>query len=76
MTGFLIGVVAALGLTALATAIVDGEIVELVFTVLAQTISAPIAALIASVLYFRLIAIERTRPAAEPVSPDLPPRLP
>jgi len=75
MVGFLVAVVAVLGLTALATAIVEGEIVDLVFTVLAQTVAAPIAALIASVLYFRLVEIERGRPAAEPDPADLPPRI-
>jgi len=70
----LIGIAAALGLTALATAVVEGEIVGLVFTVLAQTVAAPIAALIASVLYFRLLEIEHQRPEPEPA--DLPPRLP
>jgi hypothetical protein len=56
--GFLSAIVATLGLSALATAIVDGEIVHLVFRVLAQMFAAPVAALIASVLYFRLLAIK------------------
>lgn len=73
--GFLIAVLATLGLAALGAAIVEGEIVELVFTVLAQTAAAPVAALVASVLYFRLVEIDRQRPAA-PVPDDLPPRLP
>lgn len=64
LTGFLIGISAVLGLTALATAIVDGEIVHLVFTVLAQTVAAPIAALIASVLYFRLLELQSASSAA------------
>jgi hypothetical protein len=72
--GSLIALVATLGLSALGTAIVEGEIVDVVFTVLAQTIAAPIAALIASVLYFRLVEIQRQRPA-EPAAEDLPPRL-
>jgi hypothetical protein len=74
MVGFLIAIVATLGLSALATAIVDGEIVHLVFRVLAQTVAAPVAALIASVLYFRLLEIHQHRPA--PPADDLPPRLP
>lgn len=74
MVGFLIAAIASLGLTAMATAIVDGEIVDLVFTVLAQTVAAPVAALIASVLYFRLVEIQQQRPAPDPA--DLPPRLP
>ncbi len=75
MVGFLVGAIAGLGLSALATSIVDGEIMDLVFRVLAQTVAAPIAALIASVLYFRLVDIDRQRPAA-PAADDLPPRLP
>lgn len=75
MVGFLIAMAASLGLSAAATAIVDGEIVDLVFTVLAQTVAAPIAALIAAVLYFRLVEIQRQRPAT-PAADDLPPRLP
>ncbi len=74
MVGFLIALVATLGLTAIATEIVDGEIVDVVFTVLAQTVAAPVAALIASVLYFRLVEIQHQRPA--PPAEDLPPRLP
>jgi len=71
--GFLIAVIASVGLTVLAGALFDGEIVHLVFTVLAQTVAAPISALIASVLYFRLVEIQAQRPA--PAPPDLPPRL-
>jgi hypothetical protein len=73
--GFLIAIVATLGLSALATAIVDGEIVHLVFKVLAQMFAAPVAALIASVLYFRLLEIQRQRPVTETAADDLPPRL-
>jgi hypothetical protein len=76
MVGFLIAAVATLGLSALAAAIFDGEIVALVFTVLAQTIAAPVAALIAAVLYFRLVEIQRQHSATAPAADDLPPRLP
>jgi hypothetical protein len=75
LLGFLVGAVASLGLSHLAATIFDGEIVHLVFRVLAQTLAAPISALIASVLYFRLLEIQAQRPATEPAS-DLPPRLP
>ena len=75
MVGFLVAAIAGPGLSALATSIVDGEIVDLVFTVLAQTLAAPIAALVAAVLYFRLVEIQRQRPT-EPAADDLPPRLP
>ncbi|HET7507138.1 MAG TPA: hypothetical protein VFJ53_02155 [Solirubrobacterales bacterium] len=76
LVGFVIAIVATLGLGALAGAIVDGEIVHLVFRVIAQMFAAPIAALIASVLYFRLLEIQQQRPATEPAADDLPPRLP
>ncbi|HWO47596.1 MAG TPA: hypothetical protein VNM41_05995 [Solirubrobacterales bacterium] len=56
---FLIGAVVALGLGLGAEAIVEGDIVETVFGTLAATVTAPIEALVASVLYFRLLEIER-----------------
>lgn len=76
LVGFLIAAVLTLGLVAIAKTIVDGEIVEVVFRALAQTVAAPIAALIASVLYFRLVEIQQKRPAPAPDPADLPPRLP
>jgi hypothetical protein len=60
LVGFLIAIVASLGLNHLAGAIFEGEIVHLVFRVLAQTVAAPISALVASVLYFRLIELKRS----------------
>jgi hypothetical protein len=75
LVGFLVAAIAGIGLSALATSIVDGEIVDLVFTVLAQTVAAPISALIASVLFFRLVEIHAQRPA-KPAADNLPPRLP
>ena len=75
LVGFVVGAAASLGLNHLAGAIFDGEIVHLVFRVIAQTLAAPISALIASILYFRLLEIQAQRPAA-PATQDLPPRLP
>jgi hypothetical protein len=75
LVGFLIAILATLGLTTLATAIVEGEIVEAVFRALAQMVAAPIAALIASVLYFSLLEIHCQQPPT-PAADDLPPRLP
>lgn len=72
--GFLIALVATLSLIALGAALVEGEIIEVVLRVLAQTAAAPVAALVASVLYFRLTEIDARRPA-EPAAADLPPRL-
>jgi hypothetical protein len=76
LVGFLVGAVASLGLSHLAEAILEGEIVHLVFRVLAQTLAAPISALIASVIYFRLLELQGQRSATDPAADDLPPRLP
>lgn len=63
LTGILITAALSLGLSLLANAIVDGEIIELVLRVLGQSVAAPISALVASVLYFRLVEIENREPA-------------
>jgi hypothetical protein len=70
-----IGLLVGVGLAALAEDLAEGEILEVVFYALASTVTAPVEALVASVLYFRLVEIERQRPA-EPTADDLPPRLP
>jgi hypothetical protein len=57
-------------LTAIAAAIADGPILRIVFSALASTLTAPIAALVAAVLYYRLIAIAPAAPSpAEPPPP-------
>ena len=65
LLAFLIGAAVALGLGLGAEAIFEGDIVETVFGTLAATVTAPIEALVASVLYFRLVEIERQRRPAE-----------
>lgn len=75
LLAFLIGAAVAVGMTFGANAILEGDIVETVLGTLAATITAPIEALVASVLYFRLLEIQQQRPAA-PAAEDLPPRLP
>jgi len=54
---------------AIAGAIANGPIVRIVFSAIASTITAPISALVAAVLYFRLRAIEGT---AAPVAAGVP----
>lgn len=63
-----------LALYLLAGALADGPILRIVFSALGSTVTAPITALVAAVLYYRLLAIEGARPA--PVGADLPPRAP
>ena len=60
---FLILMVVSVGLALLAIAIVDSEILRVVFGALGSAVTAPIVALVSSVLYFRLLEIERSRPA-------------
>ncbi len=54
---FTIALVAGLVLTAIAAAIADGPLIRIVFSAIASTFTAPIGALVATVLYFRLQAI-------------------
>jgi hypothetical protein len=67
LAAFLITLVTAAAMVLIAEALADGKIVEIVFYALASTVTAPIAALVAAVLYFRLLAIdeERSPPAGE-----------
>ncbi len=58
-------------LLAIAGAIADGPILRIVFGALASTVTAPIGALVAGVLYYRLLAIRGDANAvAGPVSGD------
>ncbi len=63
---FLIVIVAGILFVAIAEGISDGPFARIVFSLLASTLTAPIGALVASVLYFRLRAIEGA-PAASAV---------
>jgi hypothetical protein len=76
LVAIVIGLVVGLLLAALAEDLAEGEILEIVLYALASTVTAPIEALVASVLYFRLADIERLRSPAEPAATDLPPPAP
>lgn len=56
----------------IAAAIADGPLLRIVFSALASTITAPIGALVAAVLYYRLLAIKGT-PTADSTAPAAPP---
>jgi hypothetical protein len=68
---FLIAFVAGILFIAIANSIADGPLVRIVFSALASTITAPVEALVASVLYFRLLAIK-----GQPAPPSVPPSVP
>ena len=55
---YLIAAVAEFVFVAIANGIADGPLLRIVFSALASTLAAPISALVASVLYFRLVAIK------------------
>jgi hypothetical protein len=68
---FLIVIIGGLVFAAIAASIADGPLVRIVFSALASTITAPISALVAAVIYFKLRAIEGT-PAPVAGGPDAP----
>lgn len=63
LVAYLITIVASLALTAIADGIANGPLVQIVFSAIASTFTAPIIALVAAVLYFRLLP-----PQSEPAS--------
>ncbi|HET8813764.1 MAG TPA: hypothetical protein VFM51_02270 [Solirubrobacterales bacterium] len=63
LTAYLITFAAAVVFIAIAVSLAEGILVEIVFSALASTLTAPIPALVAAVLYFRLRAIKDERPA-------------
>jgi hypothetical protein len=63
---FLITAVVGAILALLGEAIADSEILAVVLSALGTAVTAPIAALVASVLYFRLLEIKGQEPASPP----------
>jgi hypothetical protein len=66
MVANVIAVGASLAFAGIAEGIADGPIVAIVLITLAWTVTAPVAGLLAAVLYYRLLAIEQTAAPAEP----------
>jgi len=62
ITAFLIAAIGGLVFGQIAVGISDGPIVRIVFSALASTITAPIVALAAGVLYYRLLALQPPAP--------------
>lgn len=67
VVAYLIAIAASLLFNAIAASIADEPLLRIVFSALASTITAPITALVAAVLYFRLLAIK-----GDSTSPDSP----
>jgi hypothetical protein len=58
IVAFLIAIVGNLALNAIGAGIANGALVRVVFTAIAATFTAPISALVAAVLYFRLVSFD------------------
>jgi hypothetical protein len=71
---YLIAFVVEIVFVAVANGISDGAILRIVFSALASTVAAPIGALVAGVLYFRLLALKGDQ--ADPAAPAPPPSVP
>jgi hypothetical protein len=71
VSALLIVVVGGILFGSIAAGIADGPLVRIVFSALAATITAPVEALVAAVLYYRLLAIKGT-PTADPTAPVAP----
>jgi hypothetical protein len=81
VVAFLIVIVGGIVFTAIAAAIADGPLLRIVFSALASTITAPVSALVAAVIYFRLRAFEGTPEplpggSDAPAPPTVPPAPP
>jgi hypothetical protein len=64
LVAYLIAIGAGFAFVAIANGIAEGPLLRIVFSALASTITAPVTALVAAVLYFRLLAIRGEQPAA------------
>jgi hypothetical protein len=69
LIAFLITVVASFIFGAIAEGIADGPLLRIIFSALSATITAPIGALVAAVLYFRLLGLKGDAGAPAPVKP-------
>jgi hypothetical protein len=78
LAGYLITFAAAALFTVIAVSLADGVLIEIVFLTIASTLTAPIPALLASVLYFRLREIkgEAAGPSTEGLTAPEPPTAP
>ncbi len=73
---FVITAIVAVILGVIAAAISDTAAMRILFNVLASTVTAPIGALVAAVIYFRLREIEGAAPPPVPQPPAAPPPPP
>ena len=75
VVAFVIAIIGGLLFAAIAAAIADGPLLRIVFSALASTITAPISALVAAVIYFHLRGFEGVAAPAPAVDPPAPPAV-
>lgn len=68
IVAFLIALAGSIVFGGIAASISNGWAVRIVFSALAQTITAPISALVAAILYYRLLPLGASPPPAEPLA--------
>ncbi len=73
LIALLVSVAGALLFGLIAAGVADGPLVRIVFSALASTVTAPVEALVAGVLYYRLLALRASSQVTEPPPVDLPP---
>ncbi len=73
---FLIAIVVQTILGAIAVGVEDSTLLRIIANVLASTVTAPITALVAAVIYFRLLAIKESSAGTAPVDAAAPPPPP
>jgi hypothetical protein len=72
VVAYLLTIVATIVFGAIADNLADGPLLRIVFSALASTLTAPIGALVAAVLYFRLLAIKGQQPQPQPQAASVP----
>jgi hypothetical protein len=72
LIALLISTAGALLFGLIAASVADGPLVRIVFSALASTVTAPVEALVAGVLYYRLLGLRAFSPAAQPPPTDPP----
>jgi hypothetical protein len=72
VVAYVIAAIAAIVFAQIANSIADGPLLRIVFSALASTLTAPIGALVAAVLYYRLLAIKGQQQVAPNSVPQQP----
>lgn len=67
LTAFLLTALASIAFSEIAETVASGPLVRIVFAALAATLTAPVTALVAATVYFRLLSINSQQQPGEPI---------